>query len=317
MRGIAGAVAIGVLMQMPGNALAQTAAEQPAERMLHHEGVARSYLVYSPPAARKRGAALPPVLMVLHGGGGRARQIMDFTRFNAIAAREGLVALYPQGLDRGWNDGREFQGRDSRKDDVGFLLAVLDDVERHGIGIDRRAVGVTGISNGGFMAMRMACDAAGRIAGIAAVTATMPAETGSRCRASRPVPVLVINGTRDPLVPYEGGNVRVFGRNRGAVWSTGRTMEFWAKVNGCSGAPRSAALGDRDPSDGTTTIRHDYQGCGRVPVTLLEVQGGGHTWPGGSQYLPNALVGPVSRDFDASEAIVAFFKSVWRPTASR
>ncbi len=140
----------------------------------------------------------------------------------------------------------------------------------------------------------------------------MPAEIGARCRPARPVPVLVINGTRDPMVPYEGGQVRAFGRNRGAIWSTGRTVEFWANVNRCSGAPRSAALADRDPSDATITIRHDYQGCRGAPVTLLEVQGGGHTWPGGSQYLPIALIGPVSRDFDASEAILAFFKSVWR-----
>jgi polyhydroxybutyrate depolymerase len=256
------------------------------------------------------------VLIVLHGGGGAARQIMTFTRFNPIAAREGFVVLYPQGLDRGWNDGREFQGRDSNKDDVGFLLAVLDEVERQGIEINRAAVGVTGISNGGFMAMRMACEAADKIAGIAAVTATMPAETGARCRPARPVPVLAINGTRDPMVPYEGGQVRAFFRNRGMVWSTARTVEFWGKVNGCSGAPRSAVLPDRDPSDGTISIRHDYQYCRHAPVTLLEVQGGGHTWPGGSQYLPSALVGLASRDFDASEAIFAFFKSVWRQPAN-
>jgi len=316
MRGIAGAVGIGLFMQATGVALAQTAAEQPAERMLHHAGAVRSYLVYAPPASRKRGARLPPVLMVLHGGGGGARQIMTFTRFNPIAAREGVVVLYPQGLDRGWNDGREFQGRDTNKDDVGFLLAVVGDVERQGIEIDRAAIGVTGISNGGFMAMRMACEAAGHIAGIAAVTAAMPAETGARCRPARAVPVLVINGTHDPMVPYEGGQVRAFFRNRGAVWSTGRTAEFWASVNGCIGVPRSAALADLDPSDGTITIRHDYQGCRRAPVTLLEVQGGGHTWPGGSQYLPTGLVGRVSRDFDAGEAILAFFKSVWRATAN-
>jgi polyhydroxybutyrate depolymerase len=308
MRIIAGLLGIGLLTQAAATALAQTA----AEHTLPHAGAVRSYLAYVPPGSHKQGA-LPPLLMVLHGGGGAARQIMNFTGFNAIAAREGLVVLYPHGLDRGWNDGREFEGRDSKKDDAGFLLAVLDDVERRGIGFDRAAVGVTGISNGGFMAMRMACEAAHRIAGIAAVTAAMPAETGARCRPARSVPVLVINGTRDPLVPYDGGQVRVFLRNRGTIWSTGRTVEFWANVNGCNGARRSIPLPDGDPGDGTITIRHDYQNC-RAPVTLLEVEGGGHTWPGGSQYLPAALVGRVSRDFDASEAILAFFKSAWRRT---
>jgi polyhydroxybutyrate depolymerase len=310
MRVIAGAAAIGLFIQGTAVAFAQTAAEQPAERMLHHAGAARSYFVYAPPASRIRGA-LPPVLIVLHGGGGRARQIMAFTRFNSIAEREGFVVLYPQGVDSSWNDGREFQGRDTNTDDVGFLLAMVNDLEQQGISFDRSAVGVTGISNGGFMAIRMACEAAGEIVGIAAVTATMPAEIGTRCRPARPVPMLVINGTDDPLVPYQGGLVRAFGRNRGLIWSTQRTVEFWANLNGCSGAARSVALPDRDPSDGTITIRHDYQGCPRTPVTQLEVKGGGHTWPGASQYLPVGLVGQVSRDFDASEVISAFFKLLW------
>jgi polyhydroxybutyrate depolymerase len=310
MRIIAGAALIGLSLQGTAVVFAQTAAEQPVERVLHHAGAARSYLAYAPPASRSR-SALPPVLIVLHGGGGRARQIMAFTRFNSIAEREGFVVLYPQGIDRSWNDGREFQGRDTNRDDVGFLLAMLNDLEGQGIGLDRAAVGVTGISNGGFMAMRMACEAAGEIVGIAAVTATMPAEIGTRCRPARPVPVLVINGTDDPLVPYQGGLVRAFGRNRGVIWSTARTVGFWANVNGCSGVARTVALPDRDPSDGTITIRHDYQSCPRTPVTLLEVKGGGHTWPGASQYLPIALIGQVSRDFDASEVILSFFKSLW------
>lgn len=283
-------------------------AEQPVERQLVHDGVARSYIVYAPAAAQARGR-LPAALIALHGGGGQARQMMNFSRFNSIAAREGFVGFYPQGIDRGWNDSREFRGRDAHKDDVGFLLAMLDDAQRRGIGLDRAAVFVTGISNGGFMSMRMACEAAQHIAGIAAVTATMPAEIGSRCRPARPVPVMVINGTEDPLVPYEGGFVRAFGRERGAIWSTDRTLQFWAGINRCGGAPRPAALPDRDPADGTTTLRFDYPGCRGAALALLQVNGGGHTWPGGMQYLPAAMIGRVSRDFDASETIWAFFKA--------
>ena len=161
MRVIAGAAVIGLFMHGTGVALAQTAAEQPAERTLYHAGAARSYLAYAPPASRSRGA-LPPVLIVLHGGGGRARQIMAFTRFNSIAEREGIVALYPQGLDRGWNDGREFQDRDTSKDDVGFLRAMVNDLERQGIGLDRSAVGVTGIGVGSCAPTDLASPAAER-----------------------------------------------------------------------------------------------------------------------------------------------------------
>ena len=205
------------------------AAAQPTEQTFKHAGVTRSYLAYAPSASPARGAHRP-VLIVLHGGGGNARQIMRFARFNPIAEREGFVVLYPQGLQHSWNDGRKFSGRNVQRDDVGFILAALDHLEAQGVGIDREAVGVAGISNGGFMAMRLGCEAAGKIAGIATLTATMPAETGARCHPARPVPVLMINGTSDPIVPYEGGYVRLLGRDRGAIWSTGRTVEFWMGV---------------------------------------------------------------------------------------
>src|SRR5262245_30003286 len=104
MRIIARAACIGLLLTGTEVDFTQTTTEQPAERVLHHAGAARSYLVYAPPASRGRDA-LPPVLIVLHGGGGRARQIMAFTRFNSTAEREGFVVLYPQGIDRAWNDG--------------------------------------------------------------------------------------------------------------------------------------------------------------------------------------------------------------------
>ena len=123
---------------------------------------------------------------------------------------------------------------------------------------------------------------------------------------------MTINGTEDPLVPYEGGAVRVFGRDRGQIWSTDRTVQFWARINGCGGAPRPAALPDRDPADGTTTLRFDYPGCRGAAVTLLQVNGGGHTWPGGIQYLPPAMIGRTARDFDASETIWTFFKELRR-----
>ena len=235
-------VAIGLLQVTAASA--ETATAEPIERTLRHAGVLRSYLMFAPPSA-KTGNAPAPVLVVLHGGASRARMIMRHTRFNAIAARAGFVALYPHGVGGHWNDGREIAGN-SKADDLGFVFAMLDNVERHGLAVDRLAVAVTGISNGGFMAMRLACEAAGRIAGIAAVTATMPAEVGKRCRPARPVAVMVINGTHDPLVPYEGGHVRVFGRNRGAIWSTEHTIAFWANINGCRGAPRSpCAQGSR------------------------------------------------------------------------
>ncbi len=287
----------------PGRAAAET-------RNIAFGGTARSYVVYVADTARRAPA---PLLVVLHGGGGWAEQMRRYTRFDAIAAREGFVVVYPQGLDRSWNDGREFSGRRTDTDDVGFIRAVIDDVRGKGISIDERRIFAAGISNGGFMAQRLACEASRVFAGVASVTATMPAATGERCKPEQPVSVLIVNGTADPLVPYQGGQVTGPFRmaTRGAVWSTDATDAFWAKHNQC-GAARREALPDRDKDDRSSVLRYDRAGCRGAQVTLLRIEGGGHTWPGAAQYLPASVIGPVNRDIDGSETIWSFFKSAPR-----
>jgi polyhydroxybutyrate depolymerase len=157
------------------------------------------------------------------------------------------------------------------------------------------------------MSFRLACDAADLFAAVAPVTATMPADLGPRCQPSAPVAVLGINGTADPLVPYAGGHVRTLFGLRGEIWSTDRTIAFWAKRNACAGPPDVRALADRDSDDGSRVVDITYARCAGARVRLLRVEGGGHTWPGGTQYLPTAWIGPTNRDIDASEAIWRFF----------
>jgi polyhydroxybutyrate depolymerase len=267
--------------------------------------VTRSYILYLPPGSRAPGGL--PLVVMLHGGGGTAEQMVRFTGFNGIAARERFAVAYPQGVGRRWNDGRVFRGRtETGADDVGFLRALVADIAKR-TALDRRRIFAAGISNGGFMSFRLGCEAADLFAAIAPVTATMPDDLGPRCKPAKPVAVLVINGTADPLVPYAGGHVRAMFAERGAIWSTDRTLAFWAKHNGCP-APAVRALPDRDPNDGSHVVEADYRGCAGAPVKLLRVEGGGHTWPGGIQYLPVTWIGPTNRDIDASEVIWRFFK---------
>ena len=115
--------------------------------------------------------------------------------------------------------------------------------------------------------------------------------------------VLAINGTADPLVPYDGGQVL---KTRGAVLAAPVSVATFATVAGCT-APVTVDEPDVDPSDGATTRRTRYTCPGKLGVELLSIIGGGHTWPGGTQYLPKVLIGPVSRDFNASERIWQFF----------
>jgi polyhydroxybutyrate depolymerase len=147
------------------------------------------------------------------------------------------------------------------------------------------------------------------VAAIAPVAAAMPEGLRDRCVGRRPVPVLAISGTADPLVPWGGGEVRFGRRSLGRVLSQEATIGGWIARNDCRARPRATSIEDRDPRDGTRARRADH--CAGEPraVSLITVEHGGHTWPGGRQYLPRAVIGPTSRDFDASEAIWAFFRT--------
>jgi polyhydroxybutyrate depolymerase len=285
------------------------------ERTLTFGGLERSYR-FERPAAKDGEPA--PVVLVLHGGGGTARSMerVTFGAWNQLAAREGFVVVYPQGLENHWNDGRGIAGyrsHDENVDDVGFLLAVVDALAKE-FPVDTRRVYSLGISNGGMMSLRLACERPERVAAIGVVAAALSEKLAAVCAPARPVSVLVLNGTDDPLVPYGGGEVG-FGRRRlGRVLSTPDTVKFWTEKNGCAVAPTVVAEPDRDPDDRTTVRRETYSGCREsAEVVLVRIDGGGHTWPGGAPYLPEFVVGRVSRELDAAQVLWDFFRKHARP----
>ncbi|MBN2159874.1 MAG: hypothetical protein JW807_10795 [Spirochaetes bacterium] len=256
-----------------------------------------------------------PLLIVLHGGGGTARGIVNLTknRFNELADTHGFYAAYPSGLGKSWNNfGDNYTGYARREnvDDTGFISELIDRLAS-AYPIDRSRVFAAGISNGGFMCYRLACELSGKLRGVAAVAATNPAGQKERCRPSRPVHVMIINGTEDPIVPYDGGDVRLLGRSYGRVTSTDDTLSEWARINACPGDRKTEELPDRDPSDGTRVTRISFGPCsGGARVVLLRVEGGGHAWPGGRHYLPRIFIGKTSRDFNACDEIWNFFDGV-------
>lgn len=277
------------------------------KEILRHNGTLREYWWMTP--ARVRGKA--PLVVVLHGGRGRALQVARYTQFNAQARASGFTVVYPQGVQRRWNDGRRVN-RSPNTDDVGFLRLVVQSVIAKSGRVDPRRVFFTGISNGGFMSMRMACNASDLVAGIAAVTAQFNAQMARRCLAAKPVPVLLMNGTRDPLVPYNGGPVAPQFGSRGVAASTAETLAFWRRRNGCK-AGATAMLPDRSVSDGSRIERTRWTACRTgAPVILYKVIGGGHTWPGKKPYLSERWIGKTSRDIDGTAHIWRFFASLPR-----
>ena len=273
----------------------------PVSETLKSGGDLRNYWLVRPEGLEKTKPA--PLLMVLHGSAGSGEDMMTVTQrgFERLADKEKFVVVYPDALERRWND----QG--GTVDDVGFLLAIVDKLVADGL-VDKNRIYVAGISNGGMMAQRLACEQADRIAGIATVAGGLPEPLQATCKPARALPVLVIHGTEDPIVPWAGGAVAGF-EDFGKVLSARETAKFWAANNRCGDGGVIAAEPDRDPKDGTRVKMEVFASCpAGAAVRLAAVEGGGHTWPGGYQYLPERFIGRTSQDVDANSLIWNFFK---------
>lgn len=253
-----------------------------------------------------------PLVFVLHGGGGHGAQIEKSTRFDALADRENFIVAYPDGVDHHWNDGRENNSKAFREnvDDLAFFDALVTAVgQRHPV--DPKRIYATGISNGGFMSYTLAARRANVFAAVAPVSGGIGDDLAAHFAPAAAVSLLVLQGTADPLVPYGGGEVM---RNRGRFVSTDDAIKLWLKADACAPAPVRAELPDRDRFDGCRVTTFTWTNPkNNVAVCLYRIEGGGHTWAGGSQYLPRLIVGRVCRDFDATETIWAFFQTHPKP----
>jgi polyhydroxybutyrate depolymerase len=278
-----------------GRGISANSLDQPGT--LQFGGLTRTYSVHVPPGPPKG------LVLNLHGGGGTGVGQQGLTDFDAVADANNLLVAYPDGYDKSWDDGRGASPADRRHvDDVGFLVALAAKLQND-FGVPAGHVFATGMSNGGFMANKLACDRADVFAAIAPVAGTLGA--GVACNPSRPVSVLEAHGTADPLVPFNGGDVHGRGGISHAI-SVNSMVDKWRLADGCQGDPSTEEL--PDVGDGTFVRRFDSTACAASSeVVFYRIDGGGHTWPGGKQYLPKAIIGPTTRAFDASEVIAQFF----------
>lgn len=273
---------------------------------LRHQGKDRTYLLYTPKSYN--GDKPAALVMVLHGGRGNAKKTVERTGFNEVADREGFLVAYPEGISNNWNDGRSTIS--SKADDVGFITSLIDHIAKQR-NIDDKRVYVTGLSNGGTMTQRLACESPDRFAAFAAVIANMPSDLEAICKSKYPVPIMIINGKDDKLMPWAGGEIkkgRFSKSGGGAILSAEKTTQFWVNKNQCHDNFEQIKLPDKDPDDGTRIEMFKYAGCKNgTEVILYAVDGGGHTWPG-SKIKPAARIsGKVSQDMNASEVIWGFF----------
>jgi len=191
---------------------------------------------------------------------------------------------------------------------VAFIASLID-VLVTTQGVDPKRVYATGLSNGAMMCHTLALRIPDRIVAIAPVADSITKAVASGTTTEGPpVSVLAMNGTDDPLVPYEGGEVH-FGRTKlGEVISVADMIKLWVQRDGCSTEPEVTDLEDKDPNDGTRVRRERHAGK-EAEVVLYTIKGGGHTWPGGKQYLGERIIGKTTRDIDGCQVIWDFFKA--------
>jgi polyhydroxybutyrate depolymerase len=257
-----------------------------------------------------------PLLVVLHGMGLNGPRMAAWTGLAVRGPAAGFVTVLPDAVGETWDDtGR---GRLDGIDDGGFVAGLVELLVAEGTA-KAGALFVADLSNGAFFAERLARQGIVRAAGVILVSGTAR-EAGRQAtpRPALPAAVLCIEGTRDPLVPYAGGRasgpMAWMARRRARRILTGRDgrevvgaevlAADWATANGCGAAPSIEHLARR--AGDVAVDRLGWTAPGRPPVFLYRIEGGGHGWPGGPQYLPTAFVGRVAQDLDGTGILLSF-----------
>ncbi|NND28098.1 MAG: hypothetical protein HKN97_05885 [Myxococcales bacterium] len=263
---------------------------------LEFDGMVRSYEMHVPPSYD--GMTPTPLVLNFHGFTSSGLGQQASSNMDATADAEGFLAVYPNGLDQSWNAGL-CCGRSATLgvDDVGFTRAVIEDLSARGC-IDPSRVYATGMSNGGFFSHRLACEAADVIAAVAPVAGVLALDPAT-CTPSRPISILHLHGTGDPLVRYDGGGLA----DSPSVESS---IAGWLDRNGCTGEPTVTF------QNGSATCETTDDCDGDASVTLCTIEGAGHCWPGQPCRVLGDL-GESTTDIDANEAIWRMFSSVRLP----
>lgn len=244
---------------------------------LTHDGMTRTYRLHIPEGYNPD--SLYPLVINMHGLGSNAFEQEFYSEFNQVSDSAGIVVVYPNGINETWNVSSE-----TGINDVGFISVLIDTIDLS-YSIDLNRVYATGMSMGGFMSYRLACELSDRIAAIASVTGL---QAYYPCNPARPVPVAQFHGTADPVVPYAG---------------VPSTISNWVNYNTCPDSAVITDLPDIDTTDNSTVTVSYYGPCSEsTEVILYTIINGGHTWPGAS-----LIIGTTNQDIDASVEIWDFF----------
>ena len=280
---------------------------------------ARRYLIAAPPAAAPPEAAPQrrALVVVLHGAGSSAEQVLGLafppsplSVWLEIAAREQLVIIAPDAGKGGWTDCFALDERVARKDDVGFIGALIAQaVTRHDV--DPARVYLIGVSRGGWMAYAVATAMPEKLAAFSVVLAGMP-PPGRAKAPTVPLPALIFGCTADPLIRYHGGKHWYAPGFVPAVRSIEDSVHVWRELAGLPDTPEVVRLAASDPR-GRTGVTRFMWGTAQdgLQVGLYRIDGAGHAEPSRLKRYPrfiNWLTGLQNADLEVAEAAWAFFR---------
>jgi polyhydroxybutyrate depolymerase len=271
-------------------------------------GVTRSYRTYVPKGLPK-GA---PLVLVMHGSGEGPQAIRVGTGygFERLADQHGFAVVYPKSFGFDWNDCSSIGDtavNGVRGDDAGFLAALVEKMVGE-IGVDPNRVFATGVSNGGSMALRLALEHPQRYRAVAAAMANVPAPQNFQCQPVAQTPsIMIINGTEDPLVPFNGGEINLLGLfyKGGQVISSTASAQYFADRNAIAGKPQ---INLTQTAQGARVEHARWRAAdGRTEVELVTLHGAGHGLPQPSARRPR-LLGPSPMEPNGPALIWAFFE---------
>ena len=281
-----------------------TAAVASEVRRVNIGGEQRSYRLYIPPDLED---APVPLVVALHGAVQSAAEFEADLGMNAIARREKFIVAYPEGINRVWDDARPPMMRlgyvVKPGDDVPFIAAVVRRLIAEGIA-DPSRIYVAGLSMGGFMAARMACEHSELFSAVAMMAATVPEQYRQSCKPRYPFPALMIHGTFDPIIPWFGVPMGGAG-----IMSANDTAQLFADLAGCMTSSDS-----KRPSldrSGQVSLRRWSLCRNNASVMLFTIPGGGHLPPSAQEGRGDTFVAwflaERSHAIDAAEEIWMFF----------
>lgn len=280
------------------------------------DGKKREFRYFIPEHAK---GVILPLVIGLHGGGGNPKRFEKYSRFTQLSKQSAsFITVYPKGLDKSWNDGRNIKKNDL--DDVKFIASLIKLLPH----VDQEEVYVTGMSNGGLMSQRLACEIPEKLKGIAIVSATMPKNLYKSCKTEHPLDVMIVFGDKETVFLDNGNLVSPINQNHVRTQHIGitNTLKYWQARNNCEEHHTIKTLNrynkkwGKYKDDGTTVVISDYKNCNKR-LRFYDIKGGGHRWPdikASNGFIIKKVfnTGNASHEISVAEEVIDFFHLIKR-----